>query len=352
MMRTLVIAGCATAGCVALRATADAETPKPMVKWAGVVDADCQETASHPWLGDELAVQFQGKVLSHQECRGLRLVLSNLELPDLEPSSCTPATTPTETSTVEFPIRAVARNTEAWKEFLRLRGGVISTRTDVTLFEQGEVARHWPTSVTGKNRLKLYLVRQGWSWAAGLASIGIITLVVVLGWKTNLLRRPTKPEEGRPPFSLSRVQMAWWFVLVALAFLGLTLLFAAPVEFSASALGLLTISGGTKLVRGALEPKLSSDESKGFFADLCYVDGEPNLPRLQKVIWTVILGVLFLQQTAATLVMYELTATMLSLMALSAGTYLSMSREPETTQGSPEPAAPASKPTTGFQQES
>jgi hypothetical protein len=68
---------------------------------------------------------------------------------------------------------------------------------------------------------------------------------------------------------------------------------------------------------GNLHPK-----SKGFFLDLIQDGGEANLYRLQIIIWTLILGGIFLYKVIKELSMPEYDATLLSLMGISSGTYI------------------------------
>lgn len=61
----------------------------------------------------------------------------------------------------------------------------------------------------------------------------------------------------------------------------------------------------------------------GFWKDLISENGEASLQRLQIVFWTLLLGVIFLRAVWDTLAMPQYDATLLGLMTISSGTYLS-----------------------------
>jgi len=67
---------------------------------------------------------------------------------------------------------------------------------------------------------------------------------------------------------------------------------------------------------------LNASESKGFLIDILSNADGPTIYRLQAVVWTIVLGVIFVVQTYRELSMPEFSATLLGLMGISSGTYL------------------------------
>ena len=69
--------------------------------------------------------------------------------------------------------------------------------------------------------------------------------------------------------------------------------------------------------RGIKFPK-----SRGFFRDMVEDNGEANLYRVQIILWTLVLGGIFLYKVIKELSIPEYDATLLSLMGISSGTYI------------------------------
>lgn len=68
--------------------------------------------------------------------------------------------------------------------------------------------------------------------------------------------------------------------------------------------------------------KIQFPKSKSFFRDLIEDNGEANLYRVQILLWTLVLGGIFLYKVIKELSMPEYDATLLSLMGISSGTYI------------------------------
>ncbi len=214
----------------------------------------------------------------------------------------------------------------------------------------------------------------------------LLIALLYLGWRSDLLRdaigeRPAAP--AKSPFSLGRVQMAWWFYLVIAAFLYIWLVTGQANTFTASVLALIGISAGTGLAaifvdqqkasgvasqrvalvieQTALQTRIAELEAGGVSAAGSALDVElqskrsrltevnatiaalPALPappvssglidllrdgggisfhRFQIVVWTLVLGVVFVRAVARDLTMPDFDTTLLGLMGLSSGTYI------------------------------
>jgi len=218
---------------------------------------------------------------------------------------------------------------------------------------------------------------------AGLALLLICMLV--LGYKSNMLRDnpgDTHKKGMVYPFSLGRVQMAFWFYLVVAGYLYIWLLTGQSYTPTGSVLALLGISSATGFAAAVVDrsknteasgkrldleiqhatlqsriaeieaahPPAGSDlackldekkdelsaaglrlastprpvvsKSAGIFKDL-FCDGDGvSFHRFQIIVWTVVLGVVFVNAVQLDLAMPDFDAAFLGLMGLSSGTYI------------------------------
>jgi hypothetical protein len=133
-------------------------------------------------------------------------------------------------------------------------------------------------------------------------------------------------------------QMAFWGLLVPVAFLGVWMVTGTMERIPEQILILLGISAGTGLGAILIEESVGvgADKTKGadetkkdrkgtfraFLSDISDDGNGPSFHRLQVVIWTLILGAVFIRQVARTLSMPEFPETLLILMGISGVTYL------------------------------
>lgn len=271
------------------------------------------------------------------------------------------------------------RQRENWAEIVRATRqsqgtGVALTVTDP---DKGEV---FPSD----QRIVLNLYPSYTKWVVvGMAIVLVVLLV--LGAKSNLLRDNPNPGNSagiKLPVSLGRVQMAWWFYLVVSGYLYIWLITGNSYTPTGSVLALIGISGATGLASavvdrsksedaaskrsqlaiqqtalqsriddiGAANPAAGSElakelgakkdnlanvnaelagtpaptvsSSKGWLRDL-FCDGDGvSFHRFQMIIWTIVLGVVFVQAVHRQLAMPDFDPALLGLMGLSSGTYL------------------------------
>lgn len=208
-------------------------------------------------------------------------------------------------------------------------------------------------------------------------SSGVIWTVIVVGvllffallWvlkrSTNMLR----DDGAESPFSLGKTQMAFWGLLVVLTFAGLWVVGGHVDWIPPQVLVLIGISSGTGLASlvvgagkrneaartlamlqaekdklaasAAAEPtakarleqvereiaalRAASESMKStgsFWQDICTDTAGLSFHRLQIVLWTIVLGCIFVHQVVLTLTMPEFPETLLLLMGISNGTYL------------------------------
>jgi hypothetical protein len=215
--------------------------------------------------------------------------------------------------------------------------------------------------------------------------IVLLVCLVILGTRSNLLRdNPTEVQNTNAnyPLSLGRVQMAWWFYLVVAAYLYLWLITGQSYTPTGSVLALIGISTATGFAGAVIDRQKNSDltnkradlvvqqatlddrikdvtaahpvdgsdlakdllakkdelskikaqlaitpapqiaTSKGLLRDI-FCDGDGvSFHRFQIIIWSIVLGIVFVNAVHRDLAMPDFDATLLGLMGLSAGTYV------------------------------
>jgi hypothetical protein len=235
------------------------------------------------------------------------------------------------------------------------------------------------------NLAKIYVDWFTWLLAA------ILTLVILgmflAGKYTDMLRDGPSVGSIRQTYSLARAQMAWWFVLILLAYVFVWLITGDRDTIPASLLGLMGISAATAVAAVAIDPgngnraasvrasidkdiaeidaavtRINADiaanaatpalvttleakrteqqrardllvaraasmtvvvPSRGWWRDLIADDrGGVALDRVQILVWTVVLGLMFLSSVLLELTMPEFSGTLLALMGISSGTYI------------------------------
>lgn len=161
----------------------------------------------------------------------------------------------------------------------------------------------------------------------------VTTLVILLGAKTSLLKdTSTSP---KPPFSLARTQLAFWTVIVFSSFV--YLLFKNPhdiPEINNVNLILLGIAVGTtatgKLIDDSQKNKTQLSQnfaSQGLLIDLTSDMNGVSIHRLQNVLWTLAVGVIYIQYVAAQSSLPDetvLTTNLMILMGISTGAYVGL----------------------------
>jgi hypothetical protein len=185
-----------------------------------------------------------------------------------------------------------------------------------------------------------------------LAIMAII--VILLGAKTTLLKdvvvdqkaftdlaNEQKIKNPESPYSWSRTQLAFWTVIIFSSFLYMLFKhdFDIP-ELNNVNLILLGITVATtasaKLIDDSqkLNPNLSqSYPSEGFLRDILSDKNGVSIHRLQHLLWTIALGIIYIQHVAAEKSLPDdtvLTDNLLILMGISTGAYVGI----KTTENS------------------
>jgi hypothetical protein len=222
------------------------------------------------------------------------------------------------------------------------------------------IKRAWPTS------LCMLLVLTGCSGEKGnydlhktLALIiitGIILLFFVLALYSNILRDEVndcdafdvnteklrkklrlKFIKSDNPFSLSRVQLAVWTVIISCSYIYLQLCMpvCSNTDINKTALILMGISAAVTTAGTIMDKREIQDArdrhqntpSEGFFVDILSDDNGVSIHRFQNVIWTGIAMIIYLNKIYAIktgCALPELDETLLALTGISSATYLAI----------------------------
>lgn len=175
------------------------------------------------------------------------------------------------------------------------------------------------------NDIKLRVVDIGWAWGAGIATLLAMVLTFVAATRTDMLRDAGPvPSNGVRPYSLARVQMCAWFVLVFLSFMAIWLVCHEVPHLPGSILALMGIAGGTAVTARGIDQSHAEapQPSQGFWRDIATDANGATLYRIQQVVWTIGLATVFIAHVLTKLVMPDFDGATLALMGISAGAYL------------------------------
>jgi hypothetical protein len=164
------------------------------------------------------------------------------------------------------------------------------------------------------------------NWVAWVLFLATLLALIVLGSGPNMLRDPL-PEGaiGSRPFSLGKVQMAWWFIIVVGSYLYIWSLKGSAPELSPTLLSLMGISGatGTASMTISATQQTQFTPHSGFFQDLVTDKDGVTLHRFQMLTMTIVLGIMFIIRVASKgQLPPDFDGTTLGLMGISSGTYL------------------------------
>jgi hypothetical protein len=177
-----------------------------------------------------------------------------------------------------------------------------------------------------------------WSPAAIAVVLLVWGLLIYLARHSALLRDPdpgaSKLGLEQRTFSLAKTQLAWWFAIIFASFVFLWLVTGEMPSLSGQALSLLGISGVTTMASlGISANRTPPDGTSGvFFRDLLSDASGITIQRFQMLVMTIALGLMFLIQVATRLTMPEFDASLLTLLGISAGTYVGL-KIPEAKSG-------------------
>jgi len=169
-------------------------------------------------------------------------------------------------------------------------------------------------------------------------------IIVFLDRKYLLLRDTSTANDK--PYSLSRVQLAWWMGFVLCAFVALVFAknnpnFSVPT-FSDGILIVMGISSATSIAATVTDVSDQSNnplsrhqnsEGNGFFLDILSDKDGTSVPRLQTVLFNIIFAVWFFLKVWNDGTIPDLEPNTLVLLGLSSGTYATLkTTENKTTK--------------------
>ena len=259
-------------------------------------------------------------------------------------------------------------NRKAWDTLLAKQDGYLM-KLPVTL----AVGNKLPLPVQSTSPFQFYIAQECVIWL----TVGIGTLIFLFGYCLLIINKAALRDEKDGFYSLGKSQMAFWGLLALLTFVGVWLVTGTMERLPPQVLILLGISGATGLgakVIGEskkvskrseilnaitklqeeqqkleteqlmtpnafpqasknrlpeinseiekLKEQPSSIKSVGFWQDICDDGNGLSFHRLQVVIWTMVLGVIFVWSVVQGMSMPEFSETLLILLGISNGTYL------------------------------
>jgi hypothetical protein len=247
-----------------------------------------------------------------------------------------PAGMDLESGTLTFTLDRTEKNKGIWRQFLYdpLFDPTATMRVSVGVRGDRPLRR-----ADGANMAlllkKVYFDGFTAVWLVVLLVVAVAALV--LARRSDMLRDGPPIEGVRQPYSLARVQMAWWFFLLVIGYVFIWLVTSELDSIAPSLLGLVGISAATALAAVAVTPVAGQRRaaSAGLWRDLVTDErGLVALDRLQVVVWTLVLGGIFLMSVLWYLTMPEFSATMLGLMGISSGTYIGFKLPMKSEQAS------------------
>lgn len=225
-----------------------------------------------------------------------------------------------------FLLTRTPESLEVWGKVLKKLNGQENITVGIGTVQKGFIEN------IGTAKLVL-TTEQGSTWW-GLLMIILIIAIFVLGVCSGLLRdMPKKTATGEltkardRPFSLARVQMAFWFVLTVGAYTYIWLRTGNIAHvIPDSILALMGISAGTTVVSAVVDSNSAVQDAEkatgNILEDILSDSDGISFHRLQMLVWTIVLGVVFVQKVYANWIMPDFDAQLLGLMGVSSGAYL------------------------------
>lgn len=270
-------------------------------------------------LGDRLTVRVRNLdalLETAGGCQGVVLFLSDMAVPNLPPETCD-----TRTGEVRFLLDRKPEddaNNRAWHQLLG-RPQASLRRVSVTLGTKDLAVI--PTDV---RRFPLFMIPRDELAIFALLLVAFVGVAVMLSRRTSLIRKGGSVRVALGPYSFSKAQQMFWFILVAVAFVFLWMMTGEVDTLTESVLVLLGVSAGTGVAAWMIDSSRDAGtaESRGFLLDILSDGGGLAIHRVQAAAWTLVLGVVFCVTVYRTLFMPQFSFTLIALMGISAGTYV------------------------------
>jgi hypothetical protein len=338
--RLALACACGLGTVAAASAAASAEVTPPGLKVVGiVVDDSLIKEPVKVRIGERVVIQIAGlKAALEKSPASIRLGELRLHLDGQQLKGVAARDFDWQKDRVQFFIERTDADKEIWAQLLggpSLGGEGRSIRLGVG--ESGKQEFLSDDAARAALKAQLIVIDPARLWLGVIGALLLLVLVFVGRGKSSFLRDnyPKKLPDAaagedppRRPYSLARVQMAFWLFLVLVGFVFVWIVTGDYRGILTSqALVLMGISTATGLAAVTIDsgrPQAELDDwgaSKGFFADILSTtsSGSLPLPRLQILVWTVILGAIFIYEVYTKLRLPEFDSTLLTLMGVSSG---------------------------------
>ena len=229
-----------------------------------------------------------------------------------------------EWAVVQFPLQSNAdASSDAGRDWRAIlggpkEGGTRLVRVGVAVSEGGEGPPAIRASIRQRATFRVY--DPLWLSIGGLGLVLLAVGIGMSGWNSGLLR----VGKANSPFSLARVQMAWWLVLSIGGFLFIWLLSGQwRGVMTSGTMALLGISATTGVAARMIEgDPTDKPSSNNFWADIVNDDDGAALHRVQLIAWTILLGGIFAWTVLWTFTFPDFDTNLLLLAGIAGGTYL------------------------------
>jgi hypothetical protein len=178
----------------------------------------------------------------------------------------------------------------------------------------------FPTEVS----IILRYIDKTFIWVTIGMILSVIFLVFFVSKKIHILQTGNSVKS---PYSLAQIQLTFWTILVSFSYIYLWIVNGEMPDLPPSILMLLGISIGTKGFAGYIDHTKKTTYntnaiSQGFLRDILSDDTGINIQRSQMLIWTLILGFIYLHAFIVDLFIPDFDTNILALMGISSGTYV------------------------------
>ena len=295
-------------------------------------------------LRDEIAIHVHGLayLLARERCspthRAIVLFLDGRPIANATPF---PPVDPAN-ETLKFVLDRREPSRDAWTHLLG-RPSFIDREVSISVGIEDEYA------VASDQSVRLRAIPRGWfgAWAVLLALLAVAFLA--LATKSDVLRDPgPRPLANlRKPYSLAKMQAAWWFFLILSSYLFIGLVSGDyDTTITGTVLSLMGISAATAVGSATIDAGKSSAAATAataatlatgvtvvvapattrgqWWLDILSDGDGVNFHRFQMAAWTAVLGVIFLHEVYNSLAMPIFDSSLLGLLGISAGTYLGL----------------------------
>lgn len=346
-------------------------------------------------LRDTLTVEVDGlkSLVDEAECRGKLIVLYLDDRPVVD-AAAFPPSNPFQ-NVLRFPLQRTEASRDVWA-FVLGRPSFESRDTRVSIGLQDRFAIPVESSTATTISLHIIPTGWFLFWLALFAVFLLGFWYLARRTDVLRDSVPLPGEGARRPYSLARTQAAWWFFLVLASYMFIGMITGDfSTSITPTVLILMGISAGTVVgsafvdaskttpakagqqaqVKQDLEAEVAqistvmqsaetalrqnpkdadaiqalatktaehvdklsqlhkmNNESEHFLQDILSDANGVSFHRFQMLAWTVVLGIIFVGQVYKVLAMPEFSETLLSLMGISAGTYLGL-KIPEDSTG-------------------